>query len=220
MNIKKIKNFVKIVLGIPKSLVFNVIKFGLIEGIKLPIIFSSNTVFKDISGEIIINNPKTFGIRIGFGNTDNYSWSHEKTIFKNTGKLIFNGKAKIGFGSAISNTGYLSIGNNFSISCKGSIVCRKKIIIGDDCLMAWDTLIMDTDHHPIFEGNERINYDKEIILGEKNWIGAKSTILKGVTLGDNNVVSLGTIVTKSFLVNNKIIAGIPAKIVKENVQWS
>lgn len=219
MNVKKIKNLIKIILGIPKSLVFNVAKFGLIQGIKLPIIFSSNTLLKDISGEVIINNPKMFGIRIGFGNTDNHSWKHEKTIFKNSGKIIFCGKAKIGFGSVISNSGYLSIGNNFSISCKGSIICRKKIVIGEGCLMAWDTLIMDTDHHPIFEENKRINEDEEIIIGEKNWIGAKSTLLKGVKLGDNNVIALGSILTKEFVVNNKIIGGIPARILKDNIEW-
>ena len=120
MNVRKIKNFIKIILGIPKSLVFNVTKFGLIEGIKLPIIVSNNTILKDISGEIILKNPKTFGVRIGFGSTDNYSWKHEKTIFKNRGQLVFEGKAKLGFGSVISNSGYLNIGNNFSISCKGS----------------------------------------------------------------------------------------------------
>ncbi len=220
MNVRKIKNFIKIIFGIPKSLVFNVTKFGLIEGIKLPIIVSNNTILKDISGEIILKNPKTFGVRIGFGSTDNYSWKHEKTIFKNRGQLVFEGKAKLGFGSVISNSGYLNIGNNFSISCKGSIICRKKIVIGNDCLMSWDTLIMDTDHHPIFFEKQRINEDQEIVIGNKNWIGAKSTILKGVEIGDNNVISLGAILTKSFLVSNKVIAGIPAKIVKDNVQWS
>lgn len=218
MNNKQ-KDIIRYIQGLPKSFYFNLRMFGFRKALTFPIILSKNVVLEDISGQIVLKKPKSFGIRIGFGHTDIYSWKNEKTIIKNSGKITFEGKSKLGFGTAISNEGNLEIGDNFSISFRGKIVCRKEIKIGKDSLMAWDTLIMDTDHHPIFENSVRINDDKEISIGEKNWIGARSTILKGVKLGNNNVVALGTVLTKEFFVDNKIIGGVPAKILKENIEW-
>lgn len=64
--------------------------------------------------------------------------------------------------------------------------------------MSWDTLIMDCDQHPIYSGEKIVNENKTIVVGRKNWIGAKSTILKGVILGNNNVVALGSCSNKKL----------------------
>ena len=55
----------------------------------------------------------------------------------------------------------------------------------------------------------------DVILGQKCWIGMNSVILPGVELGDNTVVAAGAVVTKSFPQGHIVIAGVPAKIVKE-----
>jgi len=54
---------------------------------------------------------------------------------------------------------------------------------------------------------------KGISIGENCWIGAKVTILDGVTIGNGCVVAAGSIVTKSFE-RNEVIGGIPAKVIK------
>ena len=56
---------------------------------------------------------------------------------------------------------------------------------------------------------------KAVVLGEKCWIGMNSVILPGVTLGNNTVVGAGSVVTKSFPEGNCVIAGSPAKKIKE-----
>ncbi|WP_286166443.1 DapH/DapD/GlmU-related protein [Bacillus sp. E(2018)] len=56
---------------------------------------------------------------------------------------------------------------------------------------------------------------KDIILGKKNWVGMNSVILPGVVLGDNTVVGAGSVVTKSFPEGNCVIAGNPAKKIKD-----
>jgi acetyltransferase-like isoleucine patch superfamily enzyme len=55
---------------------------------------------------------------------------------------------------------------------------------------------------------------KDVIIGEKCWIGMNSVILPGVTLGKHTIVGAGSVVTKSFPDGNCVIAGNPAKIIK------
>ena len=53
-----------------------------------------------------------------------------------------------------------------------------------------------------------------IKVGNNAWFGGNVTILPGVTLGDNVVVAAGAVVTKSFG-DNVVLAGNPAKVIKE-----
>ena len=54
---------------------------------------------------------------------------------------------------------------------------------------------------------------KKIVIKDYAWIGSKSVILPGVTIGENAVVGAGSIVTKD-VPDNAIVAGNPAKIIK------
>ena len=55
---------------------------------------------------------------------------------------------------------------------------------------------------------------KDIIIGEKCWIGMNAVILPGVTLGPSTIVGAGAIVTHSFPEGNCVIAGNPAKVIR------
>lgn len=93
-----------------------------------------------------------------------------------------------------------------------------KITMGD-CGLA-DTVIYNTDYHPIydFEGNH-INPDKDVVIEDNVWVGRKTTVLKGVTLGNGCILGFGSIVNKS-VPPHTIVAGMPARVVKENVVWA
>lgn len=97
---------------------------------------------------------------------------------------------------------------------------NKSIIIGEDCMFSYGIEFRTGDSHSIIdlETKKRINYAKDIIIGDHVWIGAKAIILKGVTIGNNSIVGINSIVSSNIPVNT-IAAGIPAKIVKENVDW-
>lgn len=56
---------------------------------------------------------------------------------------------------------------------------------------------------------------KDVKIGENCWIGMNTTILPGVELGTHTIVGAGSVVTKSFPQGNCVIAGNPAKIIKE-----
>ena len=109
------------------------------------------------------------------------------------------------------------IGNNVGIS-GATINATKSIRIGDNVLIGSGCLITDTDSHPI-DWHDRINDLNEktisspIVIEENVFIGARSIILKGVTIGRNSVIGAGSVVTKS-IPENCIAGGNPAKVIK------
>lgn len=54
-----------------------------------------------------------------------------------------------------------------------------------------------------------------IIIGDDCWLGANAIILPGVRLGNHVVVAAGAVVTKSFPQDNTLLAGVPARAIKQ-----
>lgn len=140
----------------------------------------------------------------------------------NTGKIKFYGKADFfeSISIRIYDNGILEIGEGFFSNCNASINVSKKVTIGKMAQWGWNVEIIDTDGHDILDENgNKTNADKEIVIGDNVWIGAKSAILKGAVIPDGCVVGYGSIVSKRFDEKNTIIAGVPAKVLKHNIQW-
>jgi maltose O-acetyltransferase len=57
-------------------------------------------------------------------------------------------------------------------------------------------------------------YPAPITIGDNVWIGANATICPGVTIGNNVVVGAGAVVTKN-VVDNVVVAGVPAKVIRK-----
>ena len=85
----------------------------------------------------------------------------------------------------------------------------KNAMIGPNCQFL-------TPLHPLdpHERNAGKEYGAPITIGDNFWAGGGAIILPGVTLGDNVVVGAGAVVTKSFG-DNVVLAGNPARIIKE-----
>ena len=120
----------------------------------------------------------------------------------------------------VGNDGFLIIGNNVGMSST-AIVCHKRIEIGDNVKIGGNVVIYDTDFHSLNPNSrldpamDRLNTKKVGVKIENSaFIGAHSTILKGVNIGENSIIGAGSVVTKS-IPSNQIWAGNPAKFVKE-----
>lgn len=61
--------------------------------------------------------------------------------------------------------------------------------------------------------------DRNIIIGENCYIGSAVRFAPGSSIGNNNLIGLGSIITKKFTSKNVIIAGQPANIIRENYNW-
>lgn len=140
-------------------------------------------------------------------------WMGENTQLISKGFTMYEGAAIV-----VVDGGKLTLGHN-SYMNESLIQCANSITIGDDCAIAGDVLIQDTDFHPILDekGNEK-PISKPIMIGNKVWICANAIILKGVTIGDGAIVAAGAVVTKDVPARC-VVAGNPAKVVRENVIW-
>lgn len=66
---------------------------------------------------------------------------------------------------------------------------------------------------------DRINASKDIVISNHVWIGHKVHINKGVKIKEDSIVATGAIVTSPIEEANVIIGGVPAKIIKRNINW-
>lgn len=89
-----------------------------------------------------------------------------------------------------------------------------KIFLGKGVYIAPNVGLI-TQNHKLGSLTEH-DEPEDIIIGDHCWIGMNSIILPGVTLGRGVTVAAGSIVTKSFHQNDIVIAGNPARIIKEN----
>ena len=117
---------------------------------------------------------------------------------------------------------FISIGHNVSCNRNLYITSVQSVVIGDDCLFGPNVFISDHDH-----GNYKTNltdnaldlppvqrplYSSPIVIGNKVWVGANVSILKGALIGDNCVIGSNSVVTKP-LPPNSVCAGSPCRVI-------
>ncbi len=118
--------------------------------------------------------------------------------------------------------GWLSIGEDTTIVSAniGVSESHKGIRIGQDCMLAHGIEIRCGDSHSIFDKTtgSRLNPGKSIEIGDHVWIGAHVRILKGVHIGCQSVIGMGSVVTHS-IPKNSIAVGTPAVVKRQNINW-
>ncbi|MFC5703852.1 acyltransferase [Cohnella faecalis] len=114
-----------------------------------------------------------------------------------------------------SETAVIEIGDHTFLNRRSEVMCKRHVKIGSHCAISWDVTITDTDYHAI-EGTEPT---RPVVIGDHVWIGSRATILKGVTIGAGAVVAAGAVVSKDVPART-LVAGVPAKVVRENVSWT
>lgn len=113
----------------------------------------------------------------------------------------------------------LIIGDNVGLS-QCALISYNKVIIGDNVKIGGGSLIFTTDFHSIDPTTrasiEDLKHRKcaPVIIEDNAFIGARSLILKGVTIGKNSIVAAGSVVTKS-VPDNEIWGGNPAKFIRK-----
>ena len=208
-----------------RTLFFNFRSLPFSQAVKLPVILFRGTVLRRMKGKLVLPEKVRHGM-IKIGRADVAGWERRGTSLSIDGDLIFEGKATIGSGSAleVKKGAVLTIGEKFRVTAGASIFCHKKITFGQGCMLSWDTLVMDSDHHEIFDPatGTVLNGDMPVTIGNYVWIGCRSTLLKGVAIGDNCVVAAGSLLTKSFENERDSVIGGSGKdqrVLRSGIAW-
>lgn len=109
--------------------------------------------------------------------------------------------------------GHLELGDNVFINYGASLVASNHVKIGDGCLIGTHVMVMDCDFHRV-EDKSWDTAGEPVILEARVWLGNRSIVLKGVTIGHDAVVAAGSVVTKD-VPPATLVAGVPARIVRK-----
>ena len=158
--------------------------------------------------EVYSHLPKNVHIYI-YGNNNHLVIGRNVTLKK--GIIWFednNCEISIGEGTTIENA-HLAVAEDNS-----------QLKIGRDCMISSSVRISVTDSHSIIDlsTGKRTNYAKDVFVGNHVWLAYNVSINKGCLIGDNSVVAGNSVVTKN-IPGNVVAAGVPAKVVKQNVTW-
>jgi len=201
-----------------KTLIYNITynKYFDISSLNnMLLIFGKSKIIKDKKSEIEIYGKAYIGFPMISKFYMGLNYSTLLNINCNS-RLILNNNVRLGPETKIvvDKGGSIFIGENTYFSAENKIVCYNNIRIGNNCAISWGVNIMDNDGKSI-DGR---NYLGDINIGDECWIGAGATILRNTKIGEGSIVAANAVV-KGIFPEKCIIAGNPAKIIKENISW-
>ena len=174
--------------------------------------------------------PEDSFLKVSFGSTIDIS---DNVVLKGNAEIesLEGGNLKIGKscvidkyarisskGNAIEMGDYLSIGKNFfCINGKTS-----QVKIGCDCMISHDVSIMSASWHSILDikkqRNASLEKEKHVLIGDHVWIGKNAVVMNNSNVGNGSIIGAGSVV-KLSTEENTIIAGNPAKVIKNGYTW-
>ena len=183
----------------------------------LVMLYTGTTFKLDKTSKIILNGGD---LHIGTNKLSLFDKKSRIRMDRNS-RIFVNGNYSFSCGADILllENAKLSLGKSWTnYDCQ--IRCGNKIEIGNNCIFGRNVNISDSDFHPIKnDKGEYINASRPVVIGDNVWLGHDCIILKGVTIGNGAIIAAGSVVTKD-VPPCSIVAGNPAKVIKENIKWS
>jgi acetyltransferase-like isoleucine patch superfamily enzyme len=117
----------------------------------------------------------------------------------------------------MTSSASIVIGDDVGIS--GATICSAmSVTIGSRSMLGADVIVCDTDFHPVLpEGRRHAKTptprnDDAVKIGTDVFVGARSIVLKGATIGDGSVIGAGSVVTGDVPARS-VAAGVPARVI-------
>lgn len=109
----------------------------------------------------------------------------------------------------------ITVGDQTFLNRDCKLIARRDITIGRRCEIGWDVSISDSDFHQVIGGDP---VTAPVRIGDHVWLGARVTVLKGVTIGDGAIVAAGAVVAGD-VEPGTMVGGVPARVLKRDVAW-
>ncbi len=106
---------------------------------------------------------------------------------------------------------HISIGTGSYVNAGCWFEGRDEIEIGENCLLGPEVLILTSTHALGTDGEiDRATESRRVKIGDGSWIGARATVLPGVTIGAGAVIAAGAVVTEDCEAGG-VYGGVPAR---------
>ena len=159
---------------------------------------------------------KLAGLKLGdgglFGNIS-CEWPGSVSIGK---ECTIQDEVSFWIKNPFSPNNFITVGDRVFIGRRCEFNCNSSIKIGNDCLIASNTIFVDISHgmDPTSNMNIQDCNIADIVLENDVWVGTSCTVLKGVTIGTGSIIGAGSVVNRS-IPPFEIWAGSPAKFIKK-----
>ena len=194
-------------------------------------------IIKEDGSREILHSNSWGGVKVSFAGQNALCEIHESIIVKKEFKIHIGEKCYCSIGSNVKiirgdanityEGGTFIIGEGTTIGgieAYGNHEKHLEIIIGKRCMISYGLLIRASDAHAIYDlATPDVCINKASFgchIDDDVWIGQNVTLLKDANIPSFCVIGAGSVVGRKQFPEHCIIAGNPAKIVRENISWS
>lgn len=156
-------------------------------------------------------------------NTYGYPRGNRNSFFiinKNANVHLYN-RAEIAYDNTFSVAPDAELKAGYFFTGVGAnIICRSKMTIGNNVMFGRDVCIFDSDYHDIYDmESNKINPDKEVVIGDNVWIGARSMVMKGSVIKEGAIIGANSTVTGLVEGNKVFLNKKESKSVGKEIFW-
>ena len=205
-----------------KSIYFNFRYLPFRQAVYLPIWITTNfKVLKLKRGQIILDFPYRKNFFLGDCGSVGLQNMKGGIYMEEGSKLILNAKCVIGQGTTVrcDKNAVIELGENFYCNKNCHIRSAEYIKIGNECSFGWNVQINTDDGHYIMHDGKPVKRIGPIEIGNHVWLTSNTIVTKDVKIADGCIVAQGTVVTKSITESKVLVGGVPAKVIRQNVEW-
>lgn len=171
-----------------------------------------------VKGISNISTPGIFNAVLTCGAID----GTEPTMIDVEGRLRLLGDFALGRGCRldIGPQATVTIGHGTYINPHSQCVIKHALTIGEHCAISWECQFLDEDFHVLTYDGRKTTGTNAISIGDRVWIGSRVSVYKGTVIPDGCVIASNSVVKGVFTEKNSLIAGNPARVIKNNVKWT
>lgn len=171
-------------------------------------------------GRIILTKCYRSMVIIGLPGTEGRGQCRSLLSVHRGGRLVFHGSATLAKGTRmVIDHGVVEVGGGFFCNSDCSFYCTCRISIGSEALLGWNVNMNTSNGHHVYENGLEKPMEGDIRIGHHVWIGAWANIAKSTRIADDCIVAQSSLVCGRHDTPNTLIAGMPAKDIKNNYSW-
>lgn len=128
----------------------------------------------------------------------------------------------IGEGTSILSGTVIQGDGSFTIGKNSRIINDHYIDLGNDVIIGNNTWLAGKRSQIWTHGSLHTKTGKKdlrVIIGDDIYIGSNTLIAPGVHIANLNLIGMGSVITKSIETSRNVIAGNPATVVKQDIDW-